>query len=551
MKTGIAIILAGWLAASAASAAIAPCDPALSDALPKPDNSNGYSGFEYPPVRYPHGTLTHFGFFIDMVVDANGRVVCAGLGDSAAGPGAPDIHTPQRDAAIALVSRHRFTPFHIDGKPAKVFIEDYVEEQSLPLQHVPRPQGDAATVHIHQTRTTPPQPGVDHFDLGPAYDLDIYGDGRVVRHTRPDDDDDVIGEQTYHIPPQAVAAMLDELEDDDFWSLDDDYRMRDEGWEGPVTTTTVTIGGVSKSLATDLDSTQRGLPEEVLQFEWGLQRAVNEDMWDTLSGDTLDVLEANHFPFASNRGGHLLINSLADSDVGDAVVKRLIDEGVALDGYDDTWGAPLSTAIAFDRTAAAQQLVARGALLVDGQVDLAKVDDAFCYALSSHHPNLVDMIVAYKPSMTCPVNIVGGGERQSAFFELASAASINSEDDDIITIAQTLLDHGADIHDRGKPDNQKKHDSLMTTACEGDSAVLVKFLLAHGVSPDRADAEDRSPLATSINEDILLMLLDAGASLDKLTDKERATFFRYVNAFHWARIDAWLKAHNIAIPPET
>jgi hypothetical protein len=76
---------------------------------------------------------------------------------------------------------------------------------------------------------------------------------------------------------------------------------------------------------------------------------------------------------------------------------------------------------------------------------------------------------------------------------------------------------------------------------------MVRYLLDQGLTASTPGAYSLPALASSEDEDVAVMLLEAGTDLSKMEDGGRR-FRRYASYNHWGRVISWLDAHNRVSP---
>ncbi|HEV8693032.1 MAG TPA: ankyrin repeat domain-containing protein, partial [Lysobacter sp.] len=104
---------------------------------------------------------------------------------------------------------------------------------------------------------------------------------------------------------------------------------------------------------------------------------------------------------------------------------------------------------------------------------------------------------------------------------------------DGLQIAQWLAAQGCDLKAAAA-----NGTTLLHIAAEAGDAASVRYLLAQGLDASTPGEYGLPALGSVTDEDVALILLEAGTDLSKLDD-----FARYAEGNHWLRVTAWLKAH--------
>jgi len=148
--------------------------------------------------------------------------------------------------------------------------------------------------------------------------------------------------------------------------------------------------------------------------------------------------------------------------------------------------------------------------------------------------------------------------RQPDFFE-ACALGIAAEANDVNTfapdgftglglacffghleIARQLLDRGADPNLASSND---LHVAPLHSAVTTGSVPMVRLLLARGLDPSATDAGGLTPLGETEDEEVALLLLEAGSDLRRV-DTNGYSYRKFAESNHWYRVLAWMDAHG-------
>lgn len=424
-----------------------------------------------------------------------------------------------------------------------------IRKEATPVHPTSRPIAELSSVRI-QLESHGRRSGD-----GP-YTLVIAGDGTVVFTPSQFDSGWILGPQTYHIAPEHVVAMLDAAEMARFWSLDDVYRpaslpedQRDPGisalTEDGYRQVEIKVGDTVKDLRV-YDWGNSGVSENAYKLFYKIGDLARLQLWHRFSHETIEQLVANGFDFHSENGGELLIEMVENSHNPDADIESLLTLGapaehVNLNGY-LLETSLLDAAIDSGRSAFVDKLIAKSALLTAGQADALKSTRALAHAvglasitmtakLLLHHPPLIlhrtGQIDAPLYGKDIPVITLVGSNRGLSPFEQAQDPTHLH---DVTTVAQELLDVGADINSRDSHGN-----SLLSKAANDGDVEFARWLLTKGASLDK------TLVANCRNENAILLLLKAGAHADD------DTFGFLVNATKanaWTNVRVWLKARG-------
>lgn len=506
------------------------------------DEFEAHGGKDIAPVSEAFGSVKPYDFWIDYVIDETGHVACisaANADDSALTP------TPERQAILDNVASLTFTPFLSNGQPTKVWAEHYVTELERPQTHIARPNGDLSTVRIQLENH-------GHRSPNKAFILVITGDGTVTYTLGDGEPDRLYGPQTYHIPPEQVAAMLDIAEKSDYWSLRDVYRSYRAGLpaifaQNYYSRVAITVGSDSKDLriydGAGIQGT--GISQDTYQLMYKLADIAKIGLWQNLTADTLAQLEQDGFDFTTEHGGDILLQVAADSRFPDSAVTDLIAKGaptyhVTTNYFILPETSLLDAAIAGRRTVMVDDLIARGALLSDGKPDPHKLSRALARAVADAEPDMVAKFLTYHPELTLTttvhdendqasvisvpiITLVGEESGLDAHFEAKTPLP------DLISVTQQLLDAGADINSQGS------EESLLAKALSAGNMPFVRWLMSKGA------VIDKSVWISYHDEDTTLFLLDNGAQVDSDIWVSIVDDAKHNNE---TKVIAWLKAHG-------
>jgi ankyrin repeat protein len=487
--------------------------------------------FNMPALKYPYGSLDHYGVAVGFVVGADGRVVCASLVSLSYGDKTKPTSNYLRQGVLDSAAGWRFVPFQVDGEVTAAVGWMPVTEEELPARHVPMPAGDPAQVTItYDWRSSHTYMSSTHVEL--------HGDGTAIFSGG---DDDPLGPQSYLVDAKAVQDLVKTAKAVDFWSLRDLYRAASDEDRASYTRINITIAGKTKSL-TVFEGTDAGVPGAANGLADEVARVAKADFWLTPTLATLDQLKANGFDFTSERGARFLLQVTRNSYVKDEVPLALMDLGapvnrVAPGDGDEESRSLITLALETGRVEMARRLIAGGALLDQrGQPNQKQIDKAFQAAISSGVVPAVDLVVPFHPGMTC-ADELDPSRQVSVIWILATPAIGHDGPRSAVPMLQRLLDLGADINARGANGTTLLH--VMT----GD-ADMVRFMLDHGADINALDDDGNTPLASAYDQDAILLLLSRGA--DPRLGKTPATLRVNIRHGRWKKVKAWLETHGFA-----
>ncbi|ESQ82000.1 hypothetical protein AEAC466_18965 [Asticcacaulis sp. AC466] len=476
-----------------------------------------------PEIYYRFDTTTQFGFRAQLIVGVNGRVRCFALAPTYGQTTQPEL-TAQRRTWANEISRWRFRPLVIDGKPTEAIADLDVREYELPQREIPMPDGD-----VHQVTIIQDMP---YF----GYRIEVHGDGRAIySDTSPYY---FLGPQAYTVDPKSVARLLHEAQAADFWSLRDVYPPHAENKGRYISRIEITLGGKTKSLTEYDQKTGTGLPPDGHFLAFGVRHVIDMGSWWVPTLATIDQLKQNGFDFKTEAAGRFLLQIAENKYVKDEVVLAVLALGAPQDafGISQEDGEPrtlLEAALSAGRIDIAAKLVADGALISDGKIDHAKVDRAFQAAVESGDLVALDLILPFQPDLTF-ADPNAGNIPVSVLFKLPTRYPDESAP---IDVAQRLLDLGADINARDAAGQTLLHR-------QRDNEAMITFLLDHGADINALDKDGETPLVSVWDEDMTLLLLERGAN-PRLGNTPK-TLHQFLSSGQWPRVATWLRAHGYA-----
>lgn len=478
--------------------------------------------FTPPELKYPYGSLDSYGVYVRVVVGVDGRVVCAALQSPEYGKTATMNY--QRQAVLDSAGDWRFKPAMERGQLTAAVTSISIAEEELPRSHVAPPAGDPALMTLSLT---------SRFGSFKAYHVELHGDGTAIYAS--EDPDDPMGPQTYSLAPADVQGLIKAAGAADFWSLRDLYRDAPDYFSSSLQQYSLTLGGKTKSV-TDYITGRSGTPSALSTFNARIQAVAKVSFWRYPTLETVAQLKRNGFDFTSARGGHLLQNFTGNLQVKDEVLSELMADGAPLDTWKfdriaGTYETLLETALGADRTEMAKRLIASGALLKKGAVSAALVNRAFAKAVSSCDVAAVDLIAPFHPDMTYE-DADDPSVRISVLWMLSDTYCETP-----VVMAQRLIDLGAEV-------DSKRSDGSTMLLYDPNDVDFVRFLLDHGADINATDEDRNTPLSSTYDQDVALLLLSRGADPRLGQTPE---LLRYgIKHRRWRDVKAWLEGHGFA-----
>ena len=538
------ISLFGCGAKPASAAKVTTCSAQqLLGATPSQVKIADHRRFDLPVIRYPFGTefksdAWRWGFPLTLRVDAAGKVVCYELKDDF------DRKLELNDARSAIIQgmlSRRYTPFLSEGKPAPAIVKEYVREEELPQKHIPLPDVPLADVHIGLQRT-------GCFGSCPSYKVDVFGDGRVVYEG--DGFVDVEGRHAYRIPTSSVAGLVDSLRAKDLWSLRSSYNAAIT--DNPTYLLTLDIGGQSHRIE-DYVGQWVGMPAAVSEFEDEVDKISGAGDFVNLSRAGVARLEAEGFDFDSPVAGDVLARAAGNEDTSDdAAMLRLIQLGAPLTRSDAKkagfYQAPrplIEEALRHQRAALIGPLIERGVLKTQGKPDQDKLDAAFRAAIEGGRLALVERVWnVYGPDLRPRLTFDDVSEdeqkrhQRSPVTLLIDPYAYQERHREGMAITRWLAARGCDIKAHGA-----NGVTVLHIAADAGDVEWVRYLLDQGVDPSTPGEFGLPALGSTDDEDIAMMLLQAGSRLQGM-DEPGDRFKDYAIDRHWARVLEWLAVHR-------
>ena len=480
-----------------------------------------------PAVKHAFGTKKEWwGMDLTLRVDEDGRTVCYSATKM------PNDEKLTLDAPTRTeLAKVRYRPFLRGGKPTAAIVAEELREEELLEKQVPTPQVPLEQVSITLERT-------GCYGTCPSYTVEMRGDGQVTYTGKRFVD--VEGAHTYRVPAADVVKLVDSLRAKNLWSMRTSYRAGIT--DNPTYALTLKLGDQVHCIE-DYVGESAGMPAVVTEFEDEVDAVSQARSWTELTSVAIARLEAEKFDFTSAEAGAMLARALSGDSRDDAAIARLIELGAPLDqtvvlGFLRS-GPSIVTALENQRLAAIGPLVARGALKTNGRVDPAKLDEAFAAAVRGGRLEAVQRIwdaADGQPYPSLVANVPQRPDEKPLRVPVVLLLQRYPKDRpwDGLAIAQWLATKGVDLKAR-VPEQR----TLLHIAVNADDAAFVRYLLDQGLDPSVPGPSDLPPLDSASNEDIAMMLLEAGG---RTSDPKHLV--KYARERHWGRVVGWLEGRR-------
>jgi ankyrin repeat protein len=408
------------------------------------------------------------------------------------------------------------------------------------------------------------------FGMCPDYIVTISGDGSVVFTTdhRPLDPVAgvhrefsrsvgvlVPGTHRTKIDPNAVRALVKQFQDAGFFDLKNEYRYG--ATDAPTYAISIDTGHGSKRII-DYIGRQAGMPESVTALEDAIDKTAGTRRWIEGTPDAIPLLRAEGFRFDSPVGLDLVTKAAERGDI--ATLERLHELGAPF--VDDPSSGPLVAAASTGQVKALSWLLSHGVgddpkVLLGGLAAAVSSDsdEAFDRLRDLLGPKAITPEVATnllrEAAENANVRMVSyflqfhprlNGSADDRSIEdppLWAAAQHSCPDEglhpncDHRKVVRMLLDAGAD------PEwfHPIYRNSVFFQVSDPE---IAKLLLAHGADPNFKDS-DGEPIIFSIHdEDVALVMIDAGLSLRSVRPADKMTLRGWATYEKWPRVLALL-----------
>lgn len=349
------------------------------------------------------------------------------------------------------------------------------------------------------------------------------------------------GQREYDIDPKVVDALLQKFRDANFFSLKDDYSAQIT--DNPTYALEVDTGNGKKQVI-DYVGQKAGMPVAVTQLEDAVDEVAQTGRWVHGANGLVVALEKERFDFHSEEAARLLIRSIEAG--GDQTHVELINRGAPLErpspggpyGTKGPYGSvALLTAIWEGRSFLFNELVRRGWLK---RTSAEEVTNTFVESAAGCSPDLAKAVVEagiqVDAVMARDVEALLSHGNETALTSLSQSYSCDDETRRLQTGAR-LLALGA---------NPNRRDDAGESAIFGvENLRLLNLLLANGANATVVDKQGNSAIFSTWTDEIVLRLLQAGASPRGSDDGK--TLWETMKEHPMPKSKAWLAQHPAAL----
>lgn len=489
-----------------------------------------------PVIAYVEGVPLPRAINVDVRVDETGHSTC-----HVSSPGLDALDAEHRRRLLEQASAWAYAPFMRDGVAVPVVVQEQVRPVELPARHRSLPKVPLKAVKLTLARR-------GCLNGCPDYTVEMRGDGRVTYVGNSGVD--VAGRHTWRVDPSEVAALVRSAKNKNLWSLKREYGIGIP--DAQSYQITMEMGGHIHAID-ESNGNLAGMPESVTAFENEIDRRSGAVGWIRLSAKTLDRLQATGLRLDSAEAGKLLYRVVDHADtVDDTPARRLIAGGAPIVGDRGAVGpclcngdGVLRRALLNRRASLVPALLARGSLRVEGKLDQSKLDAAFRDAIMGGDFSLVEAIwnaggAGRRPALTFTADAsdVDGSARALPISLLLVGRYFEPPADwGGFAIARWLVEHGVDLKGRAGDG-----DTLLHVAARAGDVAFVRYLLAQGIDVNSPGNEFSPPIYATHDEDVALVLLNAGANTSLYVRSGYSLRVFAMNA-RWWRVLAWLDSH--------
>lgn len=420
----------------------------------------------------------------EVIVDEEGRVISFEMRDYFYDFPDSLIRSHLKRYTDLKVEQTIFDPVIRNGKPIKFQTSVYVNV--YPPERTSKTSNTKPPIDWNDLSVTLSRSGC--FGTCPAYEVEITGTGDVNYHGHGF----VVieGVQNYTISKDAIAGLVDEFDQANFWNLEDEYRQTVT--DNPTYVISFRTGSHSKTVV-DYVGLPVGMPYAVRELQERIDAVSKTARWVRGNRETVASLKSNGFDFSSLESQKALIGAIEYSS--EEIAVELLNQKVPLDTdyaeYPDcdecgpnpkTYARALKSAVHRNREPLFHRLDKDGWTT---KLNQTQKDELLWLAAKSNNPNLV----------------------------------------------RQLLDRGAGFgYNNSSPLVAALDNDFFQTSTDKDRQEVVRILLAAGVNLEAKNGIGYTALQHAYDEkvEIVKMLLDAGAdvnagSIDPLNDIENTS----------------------------
>ncbi|PJG45483.1 hypothetical protein CAF53_22350 [Sphingobium sp. LB126] len=429
--------------------------------------------------------------------------------------------------------------------------------EAAPARHVVR---DTSRSELEDMKITLQRSAC--LGICPDYKVTIHGDGRIVFTTETSPTDRVAGLHRKFAPvrgvflpgthedrvdPRAVAVLFDRFQAANFFGLRNQYRA--SVTDHPTYTLTLDMGKRHKTVE-DYVGREVGMPAAVTDLEKAVDELAGTARWVRGTQALIPLLENEHFDFASADAAELLVEGVQGNADEDLLV-ALFDRGAPLSvpvGRDGSTSQPggdeapagirlLEGSIKAGRPKLFSRLASTGWLDRLGKDAAAQL---FAQNAGGCSADLVDAVASAGVDIDAPETInpnADAREAQGGTALMKLGTSYGCKDETRrLAAAERLIAKGA---------NPNRIDSLGRNSLYGvENVALLDLLLQHGADATIKDREGLSMIFGSWTDDIVIRLIEAGASpVGNYGFDSNRTLLEETKARRMPKVAAWLASH--------
>jgi hypothetical protein len=424
------------------------------------------------------------------------------------------------EEAAAIERARVYTPWLVDGVPARVKIQDWVNiyppEKWGPAVAFPA-KVDEATLEMELERTM-------CFGTCPAYRVTVRGDGTVLFDGEPNVY--LPGHHTAHIAPEAVTELLEAFRAANFLSALPKYVG---GWtDNPTETLTLRMNGMTKTVV-DYIGLDEGLPLAVKNLESAVDTVAGTERWVKKNEDSLAQLKAEGWDFAAASHDNLALYRKAILENDEPLIDAFVRAKAPAVEVTDKGAPPVCEA-----SRAGNAAVVGRMLETVKTVPSAVKNRCLADAAQSGNLALVEMWLGKGADPKAHIPLEETDEDWIARMG-ALAGAIQSGNPAVVSrLLELKPDLKAPLH----------NEPVLRWALDRDRGTtleMVEVLIAAGADVNQRDWQGETPLFGCMwHPEAIKPLLDAGADLEARADYGDTVLIRY--SFAEAMVKTLLEA---------
>jgi ankyrin repeat protein len=390
-----------------------------------------------------------------------------------------------------------------------------------PLRHVPFPRvKDWKSVKITLQRNA-------CYGNCPWYRVEVRGDGSVFYEGKSH-----VAVKGHHrglVPRENVLELVKVFEQTDYYSLLDQYSPCPIDTE--IQVTSIEIDGRSKQV-TSCAAGEIGTPVAVSDLELAIDRLAGSARWTRGNAETRATLEAEHWDFKSAEAAATLAR-VAQYGNADGV-RALVSKGVPINGKNDLGNTTLVQAARQGDVAMLRPLLGAGAAVNRRDLAHAVVSAAhsgkvealrlllrrggrlnsrdqygrtvLMAAATSGSPAMVREILKSHPNVNAKASCHHcEHDSRTALMEVAAHDFWGIASEDVLGVAQLLIQSGADVNARDK------HGNTALILCVRHRHKLALPLIQAGADRNARNDEGNTALSNAYDDTLKRLLMEHGA----------------------------------------